>query len=212
MISSRYVRPVVLLLALALVPTVIHSYIRARVDDGRTTATIATTLEEMSSQPFTRHNAGWVMDMFNSGDWIERVYQVDSGHEIRLFVARSYDHKRLYHHPELGLSHGNDFTDGGVVMLAGKQEIPVHLLRGSNGPGIVAYALLYKGRFIRDPLKHQIQDSLKLLISPRRQMTMFYVADASVLPKQPFADTASAKLLMSAIDSFQAQKQVDSKP
>ncbi len=212
MISSRYVVPVILLVSMALVPTVIHSYMHAREEDGRIAANISTTLDGISSQPFTRHNAAWVMDMYASDDWIERIYQAVGGHKIRLFVARSYDHKSLYHHPELGLSHGNDLEASGVVILAGEQEIPVHLFRARNGRGVVAYVLLYAGKFIRDPLKHQIRDSLKLLVSPRRQMTMFYVVDESVLPRQAFTETASARLLVSAIRSFLHQRQTNPKP
>ncbi len=212
MISSRYVIPVILIVVLALVPTVIHSYIHARVDDGRATASIPTTLAGMSSRPFTRHNAAWVRDLYASDDWIERIYETTGGDKVRLFVARSYDHKSLYHHPELGLSHGSDLKASGVVMLAEGRKIPVHLLRATNGSGIVAYVLLYDGKFIRDPLQHQLRESLKLLVSPRRQMTMIYVADVSVMPKQAFAETASARLLAAAVVDFLGQKQTDIKP
>jgi hypothetical protein len=212
MISSRYALPVILMISLALVPTVIHSYMQARVDDGKITANISTTLNGMSSQPFTRHNAEWVKGMFDSEDWIERIYRTDSGNKTRLFVARSYDHKRLYHHPELGLSHGSDLSSEGVVELPGETKMPVHLLRNSNRQGLVAYVLLYDGRFIRDPLKHQIGDSLKLLVSPRRPMTMFYIDAGDSSAKQEFAGTTSARLLTAAIRSFTAQKKSGGRP
>ncbi len=202
MISSRYALPVILICSLALVPTVIHSYIKAKVDDGMSTANISTTLNGLSSKPYTRHNAEWVRYMFDSEDWIERIYQTDSGNKTRLFVARSYDHKRLYHHPELGLSHGSNLKSEGIVMLDDKQEIPVHLLRNSDGQALVAYVLLYNGRYIQFPLKHQIGESLKLLASARRPMTLFYIHDAKATVKDEFAKTASAKLLKAAIRSF----------
>ena len=73
MFSHRYALPVVLLLAVALVPTVIHSYMQARNDDGRSAKDIPTTLAGIKSKPYTRHNDAWVMDMFASDDWIERI-------------------------------------------------------------------------------------------------------------------------------------------
>ncbi len=212
MISTRYALPVILLLGLALVPTVIHSYMQARVDDGRVTAKILATLSGISSQPYTRHDAEWVKGMFDSEDWIERIYKTENENKIRLFVARSYDHKRLYHHPELGLSHGSNLSSKGVVELPGEPKVPVYLLRNSSGKEIVAYVLLYDGRYIQDPLKHQIGESLTLLINARRPMTLFYIAAVELLVDGKFANTESAKLLTSAIRSFMAQKKSGGKP
>jgi hypothetical protein len=205
MISPRYSVPVMLLLVLALVPTVIHSYMQSRDDDGRKTAAIPRVLADMPSTPYRRHTAQWVKGMFDSEDWIERIHKSADGSKVRLFVARSYDHKRLYHHPELGLSHGNDLNAAGVVSLQGEGRIPVHLLRGSGGKGVVAYVMLYDGRYIQDPLRHQLGESLTLLTNPRRAMTLFYVDDATPLVGQDFAATPAARLLGSAIQGFLAQ-------
>ncbi len=212
MISSRYTLPVIVLLGLALIPTVIHSYLQAREDDGRTTANIPTTLAGISSQPYTRHSAQWVKGMFDSEDWIERIYKKKNGDKIRLFVARSYDHKRLYHHPELGLSHGGNLSSEGVVELPGESKIPVYLLRNSRGKRVVAYVLLYDGRYIQNPVKHQIGESLTLLVNPRKPMTLFYI-DATGSPViDRFANTSSAQLLAAAVHRFMAQKKSGVKP
>ncbi len=212
MISSRYALPVIVLLGLALVPTVIHSYLQAREADGRPTANIPTTLAGMSSQPYTRHNAQWVKGMFDSEDWIERIYKKENGDKIRLFVARSYDHKHLYHHPELGLSHGGNLSSEGVVELPGESKIPVYLLRNSSAKRVAAYVLLYDGRYIQNPVKHQIGESLTLLVNPRRPMTLFYIAAAGSSAIDRFANTSSAQLLTAAIHSFMAQKPSSTEP
>jgi len=212
MISSRYALPVILLLGLALVPTVIHSYMQARVDDGRVTAKIPTTLIGISSQPYTRHNAEWVKGMFDSEDWIERIYKKENGDKIRLFVARSYDHKLLYHHPELGLSHGSNLPSKGMLELPGEPKIPVYLLRNSSGKEIVAYVLLYNGRYIQNPLKHQVGESLTLLVNARRPMTLFYIDAVEPSMSDEFAKTASAQLLAAAVRSLMAQKKSGGKP
>jgi len=205
-ISARYSLPVILLMALTLVPTVIHSYMQAREDDGRRTESISTTLAGMSSRPYTRHSPEWVKGMFDSEDWIERIYKNTNGDKVRLFVARSYNHKRLYHHPELGLSHGSDLIALGIVTMPGKPEVPVHLLTGNSGMGMVAYVLLYDDRLIHDPLQHQLGESLNLLVNPRRAMTMFYVDVSTQQAGDDFTLTAGARILNAAVQNFLASK------
>ncbi len=90
MISPRYAAPVAALLALALVPTVIHSYRGVRVTDERRTAAIAGKLDGMSSTPTARRPT-WVQEHFDSDDWIERTYERDRSprHAVRRpFVRR----------------------------------------------------------------------------------------------------------------------------
>lgn len=202
MVSSRYSPIVLLLLLLALVPTIIHSYIKAKTDDGITVNNLIPIIDGFSSEPYTRHNDEWVKAMFDSEDWVERVYNAPDGVKIRLFMTRSYDHKRLYHHPELGLSHGGDYKSVGVVMLSGQPKVPVHLFRHSNGSGLVAYALLFDGKFIENPVLHQISDSLTQLVSASRPMTLFYVTDSNSSNNLEFNRTSAALVLRAAIESF----------
>ena len=205
MISSRYAPIVALLLILALVPTIIHSYLQQKTDDEVIVSSTIPNIEGYTSEPFTRHNTEWVKTMFDSEDWFERIYRAADGKVIRLFVTRSYNHKRLYHHPELGLSHGGDFRSIGVVMFGERPKVPVHLLRHSSGSGLVAYALLADGKFIENPVLHQISESLVQLVSASRQMTLFYVADSSTSNSTEFNQTAAAMVLKAAIESFAAK-------
>lgn len=202
MISSRYTPSIVLLLLLALVPTIIHSYLKAKTDDRIVIKSILPDVKGYTSEPFTRHNAEWVKSMFDSEDWIERIYHPKDGKKIRLFITRSYNHKRLYHHPELGLSHGNDLKKEGIVFLGEERSIPVHLLRNSSGLGLVAYALLYDGQFIDNPVSHQLQDSLRQLVSASRPMTLFYVSDITTPASVDFSQTSAALVLKTAIAGF----------
>ena len=74
MISSRYSLPVVLLLILALLPTIIHSYLGSEYDDGKSVHSIPTVLAGFSSEPYLRHKDPWVKSQYGSEDWIERIY------------------------------------------------------------------------------------------------------------------------------------------
>jgi len=176
-ISSRFSLPVVLLLSLALIPTVIHNYMGLVIDDGLRVTKVNSRLGVFTSES-TNRKAPWVKKIFDSDDWFERVYHDSIGSTVRLFVARSYDHKRLYHHPELALSYGQDIKSGGIVFLQLDQhKIPVHTLRSVAGEIVAAYVLHYDGAFIENPIAHQMFDSLNLLVSGRKSLTLFYLSD-----------------------------------
>jgi hypothetical protein len=204
-ISTRYLAPVCALLALACVPTVIHSYIGATESDGLTAAAVDTTL---AGRAFSRSGryAAWGREVYNAHDWIERIHRSQSGGSVRLFVARSYDLKKLYHHPELAVLHGTDLRPGGIARLRiGTDDLPVHLLDGPKGRGVAAYALLYDDRFVENPVQFQLRTSLALLVSRRKAMTIFLAYDDSTAASDPFEQSAVAQVLSQAIASFRSQ-------
>ncbi len=205
MISSRFSLPVVLILALALVPTIIHNYMGLMIDDGLLLTRINSRLGAFASEPTSRKDQ-WVKDIFDSDDWFERSYRNQEGVQIRLFAARSYDHKRLYHHPELALSYGQNLKDDGIASIQlGQEKIPVHILRRTSGKGVSAYALYYDGTFIENPIAHQVLDSLNLLVSGRKQLTIFYLSEQNAGGAEDFAGSPAAAVLVDAIRGFLSQ-------
>ncbi len=204
MISTRYALIVGLLLGLALVPTVIHSYYGLMDQDGLTTEAIATDFAGFKSSP-TKRSAQWVKNMFDSADWIERDYLPPEGERIRLFAARSYDHKRLYHHPELAVLYGMDLEDGGIHWLPGSPEIPVRLLKKRIGTGVGAYALLYNDEFVRNPIGFQLKTSFEQVFSPRKPITLLLVFDKALATHRDFQDSPAARVLSHAVESFRNQ-------
>ncbi len=205
MMSSRYALPVAVLLTLAIIPTVLHSYLDLKTNDGLLTTRINPVLDNFSAEPSTRLPT-WGEDTFGSQDWFERLYHDDQGKVIRLFVGRSYDHKRLYHHPDLALSYGKNLTRVGQIRLAGTLAIPVTVLKNQSRPMMAAFALLYDGQFIADPIALQMQDALHALVSPRKAMTLFYIADDNAPEVSDFNKTPAAALLSKAINDFLAQQ------
>ncbi len=202
MISSRYAVPVILFLVLASIPTLIHTYAGATLEDGKTVADIRSELNGFTSAPYGRHGQEWVDDMFKSEDWFERIYTSPDRGDFRLFVARSYDHKRLYHHPELGLSYGSNLEREGIVRLTGQSDIPVHLYNQADGLGFAGYVLLYGDEFVEDPISHQIKNTLVLLVSPRKPLTIFYISGSYETPSMDFTETPAASILAVAIQDF----------
>ena len=204
MISPRYAAPVAILLALALIPTVIHSYWGAVSTDRVTTTAIPETLDAMVSTP-TQRKPAWVKNTFDSEDWVERTYRVGA-QEVVLFAGRSYDAKRLYHHPELALLRGTETSPAGITRLAARPDIPLHLLKAERKGrrGLVAYALLYDGRFVENPIAFQLRTSAELLVSGRKPMTLFLASDQAGDPARP-ADAPATRVLLAAIAAFEAQ-------
>lgn len=213
MISARYAAATAVLLAMALVPTVLHTYRGAVAPDGLTTAAIDPVLQGMPSTA-TARKAAWVKNTLESDDWIERIYRVD-GQEATLFVGRSYDAKRLYHHPELALLRGIETEPAGVARTTARPNVPLHLLRTARDgrEGIGAYALLYDGRFIENPIAFQLRTSAALLVSAPRPMTLFLASDLSG-DLSTLDDAPATRLLLAAIRSFESQRprEVPSKP
>jgi hypothetical protein len=205
MISARYALPVALVLMLALIPTVIHSYLGLKTDDGLSVKNIKTELGNFNSVP-TNRQPGWGEETFGSEDWFERAYTDKQGKSLRLFVGRSYDHKRLYHHPELALSYAKDLKSEGQIRLPGQPPIPVNLLRNDTRPNMAAFVLLFDGKFIDNPILNQIQDSLKQLVSAGKPMTIFYIVDDNAPKTIEFIQSPAASLLNKAIKDFMAQQ------
>ena len=205
MISSRYALWITFILIVALIPIVTHSYLNLKEDDGLSVKSIKSVLDDFESTP-TNRMPGWGKETFGSEDWIERIYNDKTGKAYRLFVGRSYDNKRLYHHPELALSYAKDLRDDGVIWFSGKDEIPVKLLQNETGTSMAAFVLLYNGKFIENPILHQITDSLRQLFGAKKQMTLFYIVDDHEPKGTKFIQTSGALLLNEAIVDFMTQQ------
>lgn len=201
MIATPYTTPVAILLSLALIPTIIHSYLKLTDDNTAPSAAIKADLGELFSAP-TRRNPGWGEETFGCTDWFERAYKDRQGNTARLFVGRAYDHKRLYHHPELALSHGSDLRKNGQIVLAGTPPVTVNVLHHSTQPNIAAYALFYDGQFISNPIAHQVKSSLSLMVSAEKPMTLFYVFEENADKQVGFEKTFAAKVLKAAIGDY----------
>jgi hypothetical protein len=190
---------------LALIPTVIHNYLGLKTDDGLSVKNINTVLDNFNSISTNRHSE-WGKETFGSEDWIERIYTDEKGKSLRLFVGRSYDHKRLYHHPELALSYAKDLRSIGQLGLPGQPEIPVNLLHNETRPNMAAFVLLYDGKFIDNPILHQLKDSFKQLVSGRKPITLFYIVDDNEPENSVFIQSPAASLLNKAIKDFISQE------
>lgn len=199
MITTRYAAATALVLAFALVPTVIHSYLGLTIDDGVAVRSIPMTIDGMTSTPTARRQE-WVAQRFQTAEWIERVYQVD-GREVTLFAARSYDAKRLYHHPELALLRGTQTKPAGIARVASAPHIPLHVVRTgriTGEKGVAVYALLADGTFVENPIAYQLRSSARLVVSGRTPMTLVMATDLAG-DKNRLEEAPATRLLLAAL-------------
>jgi hypothetical protein len=199
MISSRFVPAICALFALALVPTLLHSYSDTVVDDGRSVTAIDERLGSLVSVPSDR-NPTWGKRRFDSDEWIERIYSGGDvkGH-LRLTVVRTFDAKSVYHHPELAVAYGTSFTGSEIRHFPERPEIPVHVLRSAQGvPSAAMYVLHYDDRYVANPIAFQLRLAGELLVSRRKPMTLFFIVD-----ERGSNVAARTQLLFTALDSFQ---------
>jgi hypothetical protein len=205
MISTRYAPAVIVLLTAALIPTVIHSYVDRPHDDGLSTIAIPAALAGEIGVPSGR-DAQWGQRWLDTFDWFERRY--GGRQDTRLFVGRSYDAKRLYHHPELVIAYGQNFGTRSVQRLAARPDVPVHVLRGrdSNATALALYALRYDDRYIDNPVLFQLRTSLQLLVTKRKPMTIFFVRQQLPSTDAPIEGSLAEQLLFEALAAFEGQQ------
>ena len=190
------------LVALALIPTLIHSYSPNPDTDVRLADAIPTELAGYRGSS-TGRSADWGKRRFESDDWIERAYREGKGGgAVRLTVVRSFDAKSLYHHPELAITYPQALYVGDEIRrFDQRRDIPVYVLKPQAGEKTAAfYALYYDGRFIENPIAFQIRTAAELLFSRRKPMTLFFVFDRA--PDRAGERASAVTVLFDAIDSF----------
>jgi hypothetical protein len=204
MLDLRNLPAVCLVFALALIPTIIHSYSGALAVDGREAEKIASTLAGYHGTPAAR-NQTWGERVFESHDWIDRRY-ISGSNEIGLTVVRSYDAKRLYHHPELAIVRGSPFAGVETRFLSVRPEVPVNvLLPAAGATSRAAYVLHYGGRFVENPILFQLRVAGELLVSRRQPMTLFFATTTRALQLDDIEGSDLIRVMFAAIDDFVAQ-------
>jgi hypothetical protein len=199
MIATRHLTALAALLAVAGIPTVLHSYLGPTLDDGRKTAAVSWSLNGLEGRSSGRADS-WVLHTYGSTDFIERQY----GRDLTLFVARAFDAKRLYHHPEHGVARGDGYERTSIVHLPSRPEVPIFELTGPQDR-LSVYALLYEGEFVSDPIRFQLRNALTSLVRRRAAMTLFFVRGGTGGQTRSTNASSAHALLLAAIDSFRAQ-------
>ena len=196
MISPRYAPAVIVLAGLALVPTVLHTYVGFAVSDGKTSQQVPRELEGADGID-TARDPEWVRQYYHTDDYIERRYSTG----VTLFVARGLDAKALYHHPELGLAYGREFSSAEVRDVHdGSETVTLHVLHGAND--FACYAVLYGNGFVGSPLRFEARRAVSMLFRPARPLTLFFGEGPASIETR---DAAVTRIVLAAIRSFREQ-------
>lgn len=202
MMSTLYARAIIVLLCVAGAPAIMQSIVGREHDDGWRADAVSARLGVIDGVP-TRRQPSWVQRRFASTDFTERIYG-----STRLFIVRSFEFTSLYHHPELAVAYRSGVTYAGLTRLKdGDRTIPVSVVRSAKGErGLGGYVLLYgRDRFVDRPYWFHVRLAGELLLRPRENMTLFFVYDEGAPPNSSLDDASCARVLMDAIESFQAQ-------
>ena len=182
MISRRFAMPLLVALAVALLPTVQHGYVgRTPAVDKITDASLPVAVDGVTGTPKVR-TGGWMTSTYGADSWAERTYDTPGPGEVSLFVARGFDLKKLYHHPELGVLRGRSFDALRNAVVDGR---PVYVLQNATDGESAVYALVYEGDWIGNPYALQASSALTSLWTGPRPLTLVFIYGAVLTDGQP---------------------------
>lgn len=199
--SARYVTPTLIVLGLALVPTIVNSYVGRRlVETPALEHALPTTLDGRPSSP-TRRKATSIKREFASEDWVERAYATGADHPITVLAVRSYDMKRLYHHPELAVSE-REYQSARRVQVQGPHgPVDVHVLPGMPD-SLAAYALIYRGHTIASPYVFQLRVAPELLLTGQRPLTLVFAEDPAGSAADALEQSPVVRAVVAAVSAL----------
>ena len=176
--STRFARALAGLVALVLVPVVLHSYLGIQRDDCR--APLALAPAEHASA-LERGRDAWMREHFAASAWREgRIAGASGAPTLSYTVVRSYDAKRVYYRPENTLLRGHNVRARELEWVdAHDVRLPIHRPRyaspGASLRAVAGYLLVYEGRPVADPYRAQLLAAARQLLGGSAPMTLFFV-------------------------------------
>jgi len=175
-LSLRYLYPLSACLLLALIPVVVHSYVRIEINDCR--GARAFLPQSQLASDFARRPDVWMRERFQSSQWHEESFDRD-GLRFDVSIIRSYDAKRLYHRPESSLLERTSVVESRGIewVSADSGVLPIHrVYYGKTNPAVlVAYLLVYRSSPVANPYLAQLRAAPVELFSGRYPMTLFFI-------------------------------------
>jgi hypothetical protein len=175
-LSLRYLYPLSACLLLALIPVVVHSYLKVEIDDCKAARVLVPESAQVSHSGGSRD--AFMRERFQSSQWHEGSF-FSEGQRFDFSIIRSYDAKRLYHRPE------NSLVEHAFVVQSREIEwvradfgpLPIHrAYYGDTDPAVlVAYLLVYRSSPVASPYWPQLRAAPVELFTGRRPMTLFLI-------------------------------------
>ncbi len=177
-LSTRYVPHMAVMILVAMVPIVVHSYLDLRSDECADPVRLAAS----SSWRHQKERDAFMRRRLRAHQWKEGKLPTQPGEPaIRYTIVRSYDAKRLYYRIERRLLGAEPDVQEIVEVEAGSEQLPIRTLRfhpkpGSAGATVPAYLLVYDGRPVGNPYVNQLLAAPLRMLTGRLPMTAFFAA------------------------------------
>lgn len=182
-LSTRYAVPLLVLLALALVPVMFHSYRTSHYEDCA--------------------NPGALLEPREGTIELEgsRVLQ------LHFRIYRSFEPKYLYMRPAANLAE-RFRTDGRKLKWidAGDEKLPVYMLYEHSGRAIrlAAYTFVYNSRPVAHPFVAQLTSSLTQLFEGTRPLTLFLISGRASRDRLGAMEAAAEEWLIASWNRYRS--------
>jgi hypothetical protein len=207
-LSSRYVPHIVVILVLAGIPTLLHSWGRFEVEDCANPAALLVVPQAGARRSEGWANARWLERASPTRQWVEgRIPIEGTALSLETVIVRSYDPKILYHQPELALVRQARSEHANVEWFEHAGErLPIHWPEYDSEPAAVvaAYVLVYRGRPVANPYLAQLLAAPLQVVTGRSPMTLLFVRGAVPVGRRELSESLARKWLASAWDQYRA--------
>ncbi len=177
-LSTRYVPHMAVMILVAMVPIVVHSYLDLRSDECADPVRLAAS----SSWRHQKERDAFMRERLGAHQWKEGRLPAEPGEpSIHYTIARSYDAKRLYYRIERRLLVAEPDLQKIIKVQANSEQLPIRTLRfhpkpGSAGAAVAAYLLVYDGRPVGNPYVNQLLAAPLRMLTGRLPMTAFFAS------------------------------------
>jgi hypothetical protein len=204
-LSRRYALHAVALLLVPLFPVAIHSYGRYDTDDC---ANVQALLGPVAIEGAEDTRGAWMKRVFSAVQWKEAsLPPAGSSAQFKTSVIRSYDPKKLYHHPESGLIQKASLNSRGTESIEiNSESIPIQRVyyAAADRATIVAYMLVYGSRPVANPYVAQFTALARQLRRGRMPMTMFFISGTGPLSQETVMEQQAKQWLADSWQQYRA--------
>jgi hypothetical protein len=201
-LSRRYIPHLALLSLPVLLPVLVYSYGRVQLSSNQD--------PPPPCQSFPRPTEGLrarqMLEMFQGEQWCEG--NIEGG--LSFSVIRSYDPKKLYHHPEVALMRNAAPNRRTVEWVSdGSGMLPIHRAFYDTGDEgiLVAYLLVYHARPVDNPYLAQLESFPIELLKGRSPMTLFFISAQGQHDRLADLESRSKKWLVDAWRGYRGQQE-----
>lgn len=194
------------LLAVSLIPVVLHAYVGIEAEDCEKASGIAP--HWAPSDPPSGPER-YIEKRMKPSHWREGTLRGEHGSILHYTIARGFDAKHIYYRPEYKLvRHERPVAHEVRWIDADGEKLPVHrpiyeARRGNRPVGFAAYLVLYGGRPVENPYRTQLRAAPLQILTGRVPATLFFVAGHVPESELPAAEERAYEWLRTSWQNYQ---------